>query len=539
VNIRCVSSEANSLERGKRHVDFDLLIKNGTIVDGTGAPGHAADLGIVDGHIAAIGSLDEADAETVVDAAGKVVAPGFIDVHVHSEAAILGGRHPYGSVLQGVTTHLIGADGFGWAPLPPEQAQELWETTAITISTDAPGLSLDWSTIEDFLSIFPGSTPVNVGFQVPHLAVRAGAMGMAARTATDDELEVMKATSREWMEAGAVGLCLGLDYQPSSAADLHELVELSKVVREYGGIYAAHVRYIDFGSEGAWRETIEIGEQADIAVHISHEEVNDVTATLLDEAAQRCDLTFESYMYPAGCTHLSYLLPTWAKSGGPRGLRERLKDPSVRQQLRNHVEQSPMTRADTGAKAIFVATPSGRYIGMSIVEAAEVESESQGEFVIRVLQEEYPAAMLVYHRAVTPEDHREIVQRTIQHPVMLVASDGFYAGQSSHPRGYGCFARVLRLCVRELEAISIEEAIYKMSGFPAARFGIRDRGLLKEGLAADVVIFDPATVADQATWDKPFREPVGIDRVIVNGQTVVIDGQPTGLLPGQLVRRGS
>jgi N-acyl-D-amino-acid deacylase len=520
-------------------MEFDVLIRNGSVVDGSGAPARPADVGIRGDRIAAIDSLDGATAATTIDATGKVVSPGFIDVHVHSEVANLGAEHRYGSVLQGVTTNFIGADGFGWAPLPEEKARRLWESTLTTLSEDDAGLSLDWPTVEDFLAIFPGNTPVNIVSQVPHTAVRMGAMGMEARLATDDELEQMKATTREWMEAGAVGICLGLDYEPSSAADTRELVELSKVVREYGGVYAAHIRYIDIGAEAAWRETMEIGEQADIPVHISHEEVDDLKARLLDEAAQRCDLTFESYMYPAGCTRLTYLLPTWANEGGPRGLRDRLRDPRIRQQLRDHVQHNPLADEASGVRPVFVHTQTGRYIGMTIAEAARTEQEEIGDFVVRVLDEEFPTQMLIYHRAVTPEAHSEIIRNTIQHPAMMVASDGVYHGISAHPRGYACFARVLRLCVREMQAVTLEQAVHKMSGFSADRFGLTDRGHLREGYAADVVIFDPNSVADRATWEEPRLEPVGIDRVIVNGKTVVMDGEPTGKLPGQVVRMGA
>lgn len=520
-----------------RLVEFDLVIRNGSLVDGSGTPARPSDIGINGGQIAATGSLQDATAATIIDASGKVVSPGFIDPHVHSELANLGGEHRYGSVLQGVTTHFLGADGFGWAPLPPDRARQLWESTLLSLSHDDGGLSLNWPTAEAFLDIFPGNTPVNIVAQAPHTAIRMGAIGMESRLATNDELETMKATTREWMEAGAVGLCLGLDYEPSSAADTRELVELCKVVREYGGVYAAHIRYIDLGVEGAWRETMEIGEQADIPVHVSHEEVDELKARLLDEAAQRCDLTFESYMYPAGCTRLTYLLPTWANEGGPKGLLKRLRNPQIRQQLREHVQNNPLAGEGSGVRPVFVHTQSGRYVGQTIAEAAETEQEAIGDFVVRVLEEEFPTQMLIYHRAVAPEEHSEIIRNTIQHPAMLVGSDGVYHGISAHPRGYACFARVLRLAVREMQAVTLEQAVHKMSGFTAERFGLGDRGLLKEGFAADIVIFDPDTVADRATWEEPRLHPVGIDRVLVNGETVVLDGQPTGTLPGEVVRR--
>lgn len=517
-------------------MEFDVLIRHGRVVDGSGAPPAAADVGIKEDRIAAVGGLDGATAATVIDAAGQVVAPGFIDVHVHSEAALADPDNPYryGSVLQGVTTHLTAPDGFGWAPLAPDKARELWQFTQFAYGPeDCP---LDCSSPAAYLAGFAGKTPVNLVPQVPHCAVRLEAMGWAARTATDDELERMRQTTRQWMEAGATCLCLGLDYQPSGFADTRELIELSKVAREYGGIYAAHVRYNEVGLPVAWRETIEIGRRADIPVHISHEFVTDETAPLLDEAARKCDLTFESYLYPAGCTHLALLLPIWAQAGGLDGIRERQRAPETRRQLRDYLQAELEAQSERHARPVFVDDQTGRYIGMSVAEAAEAERESLGDFAIRVLEEEFPYALMVYHHAGTPQEHREKARRTIRHPKMMVASDGMYHGVSAHPRGFGCFAQALRLGVRELEAVSLEEAIYKMSGFPAERFRIKDRGLLRPGYGADVVIFDPETVADRATWDEPRLEPVGIARVLVNGQTVVENGRPTGARPGKVLR---
>lgn len=516
-------------------MDFDILIANGTVIDGSaGTTARVADVGIDGDRIVAVERLDGASAETVIDARGKVVAPGFIDVHVHSEIALLGGPHRFGSVLQGVTTHLLAPDGFGWAALPVELARQLWDLMRPFVGEPAVALSLDWPTPEAYLAIFAGNTPVNVLPQVPHCAVRLGAMGWSPRPASDAELDRMRGSTRAWMEAGATCLCLGLDYQPSAHADTRELIELSKVVREYDGIYAAHARYTDLGQAGAWRETMEIGREAGIPVHISHEHVTDVTEKLLEEAAVFCDLTFESYLYPAGCTHLAMMLPTWAQAGGPPGIAQRLRYPATRRELRDHLRRNLLDGIDRGARAVFVATGSGRYIGMSIAAAAD-EGEDLGDFAIRILDEEQPHPLMVYYLPGTAEEHLRMAERTFRHPRMMVASDGIYHGQSGHPRGYGCFARALRLA-RETGAVTLETAIHKMTGFPAERFRIKGRGRLAAGYAADVVVFDPDRVTDRATWDEPRLPPVGIDRVLVNGRTVVLDGLPTGELPGRVLR---
>ena len=517
-------------------MEFDLVIRNGTVVDGTGETARPADVGVTDGRISALGKLDGATAGEEIDASGRVVSPGFIDVHVHSEAQLAdpSNQTRYGSVMQGVTTHLTAPDGFGWAGVEPDGARQLWQSTLF--ANGHADLVLNWPTPEDYLAIFEGVTPVNVVPQVPHCAVRYDAMGWAARPATDDELERMRRSTRAWLEAGAVALCLGLDYQPSAFADTRELVELSRIAREYDAIYAAHVRYNDIGREAAWRETMEIGERTGIPVHISHESVTPLTAPLLEEAARRCDLTFESYLYPAGCTHLALTLPIWAQAGGPDAIPDRLKDPDARARIREHLDQRLVQTAGAD-RPVFVDTPSGRYLGQSIREAARDAGLPVPDFAIKVLEEEHPYALMVYHRGTTPEVQQQASWDTIRHPAMMVASDGIYHGTLAHPRGYGTFAQVLRMSVRETGAVSLEDAIRKMSAVPAERFRIRDRGLLREGYGADIVIFDPETVADRATWNEPRLEPVGVDRVIVNGATVVAGGKPTGVLPGRVLTR--
>ena len=518
-------------------MDFDVLIRGGTVIDGSGQPGRLADVGIRGGRITAVDRLDGAAAATTLEAAGRVVTPGFIDVHVHSEIALLGGDHRYGGLLQGVTTHLMAPDGFGWAPLPLGPARALWGATRFAYGDARQAeLSFDWPTAAAYLAAFRGRTPANVVPQVPHCAVRLAVMGWEPRPATPADIAAMEGIVREWMEAGAVSLCLGLEYQPSAAAETAELVALSRIARAYDGIYAAHIRQRVLGIPGAWRETMEIGRQADIPVHISHSFVNDMTEPLLEEAARTCDLTLESYLYPAGCTHLVLMLPQWAQAGGPEAMRARLRDPAVRARVVAAMDATLAEGQAQGARGVFAATTSGRYIGLSVQEAAATTGLPPGEFAVRTLEDE-AYTLLVFHHGGTEAEHRDITARTIRHPRMLVASDGIYHGAQPHPRGYGCFSRVFRLAVRELGAVTLEEAVHKMTAAPAARFRIPERGLLAPGYAADVVVFAPDTVADRSTWEQPYLEPVGVDCVLVNGQVVVERGRPTGRLPGRVVRR--
>ena len=401
-------------------MEFDVLILNGEVIDGSRDGRRArSDVGIRRDRIAAVGDLAGSTAETIIDAAGHVVAPGFIDVHIHSEIELLGGPHRYASLLQGVTTQLLTPDGFGWAPLSPAESKELWEAT---VAIYGPlELEPNWDTPEAFLALFDGNTPANVLPQVPHTAVRLAAMGWDARPATDDELDTMRGLVRQWMEAGATCLCLGLDYQPSAFSDTRELIELSKVAAEYDGIYTAHVRYNMVGLETAWRETMEIGEQASIPVHISHEYVRDVTAGLLDEAEQRCDLTFESYMYPAGCTHLLNLLPMPYQAGGPNGVRRRLASDDGRTAISEAVANRLRNDYEQGSRAVFANTKTGRWIGQDMVSAAEQEEMDLESFVLEVFDTEYPEGLMVYRRGDTPEQVDEMIRRTFSHPRMMVA----------------------------------------------------------------------------------------------------------------------
>lgn len=513
---------------------FDVIVRGGTIIDGSGAPRYAGDVGISGDRIAAIGNLGDATAGETVDATGRVVAPGFIDVHIHSEIALADPDNParFGSVQQGVTTHLTAPDGFGWAPLTGQRAQELWDSTSFAYGP-AP-FAVGWETPRDYLSIFAGRTPVNVVPQVPHCAVRMGVIGWEPRHATDAELRQMERITRDWVDAGARCLNLGLDYQPSSFAPTSELIALSRVVAEADGLYAAHVRYNGIGRADSFRETFEIGEQAGLPVHISHERIDDESDALLREGAEIADVSFESYLYPAGCTHLALMLPYWAQVGGPKGIRERLRDPKIRQELVDFLDDK-LTNDTMRDRVVCVDDQTGRYVGKNIQDMAMQEGIPFGELAVRILEDEYPYALMVYYRKTTPDELKTSVIRTLQHPAMMVASDGMYHGISAHPRAFGCFGQAWRLGVREYGAITMEEAIRKMSGYPAERFRIPGRGLLREGYGADVVIFDPETYADRATWDEPRLTAVGVDRVIVNGQTVVKDGDPTGALPGTVI----
>ena len=512
-------------------MQFDYIIRHGTIVDGTGREPFRADVGITGDRIAAVGSLDDAQAAQQIEADGQIVSPGFIDVHVHSEMSLLGGRDQLASVYQGVTTHLAAPDGFGWAPLSPQHASEMWQYTQFAHADTRP--PLNWRTAEAYLGMFEGHIPANIFPQVPHCAVRLNAMGWAARPATDEELNAMVKTTHEWLEVGAVCLCLGLDYQPSVNADMRELVALCKVAASYGAIYAAHIRYQTLGRRAAWEETIELAKQAEIPVHISHERVDDEIAPILERIDREgVDLTFESYLYPAGMTHVIMMLPMEFQAGSPDDVLQNLRRSEVRAEALPHLRE----KLGQKGKQIIGYTRSGRYIGLTLAEAAADTGKSHEAFAFDLLLEEDGLETLIFPWLTTPEENETILAQTAVHPRMMVASDGIYDIPHPHPRSYGCFAQVVRKFVRERKLLSLQEAIHKLSGFPAKRFGLKWRGQLAEGNAADIVIFDFDTIADRSTWAKPIQPAVGVNWALVNGVPVLDSGRPTGKLPGRVLR---
>ena len=511
---------------------FDTIIVGGNIVDGTGKrEPYVADVGIQGDTITEIGDLEKAETSRRISAGGLVVCPGFVDVHVHSEISLLGGRDQFAAVMQGVTTHLSAPDGFGWAPLSPQLAQELWHYTQFAYGDTE--VALNWQTPDEYLSMFDGQIPANLYPQVPHCAVRLGAMGWDARPATIDELKAMERTTREWLEVGACCLCLGLDYQPSANADLNELVYLSKVAASYDAIYAAHIRYQLIGRKPAWEETIEIAQRAEIPVHISHERVDDEAADILEQVEREdIDLTFESYLYPAGMTHLAMMLPMEFQTGTPDEMLANLENSEVRE------KSLPYLQEKLGkANQIVGYNRSGRYIGIILSEAAKREGKSNEEFAFDFIQDELAIETFVMPWSTSPEENERILNRTASHPRMMIASDGVYNIPHPHPRSYGCFVQYLGKFVRERQLVSLKEAIYKMSGFPAERFRLSDHGRISSGLAADIVIFNPDTVADRSTWSDPVQPPVGVDWVFVNGTPVIENGNVTGKLPGKVLRR--
>jgi len=525
---------------------FDLVIRGGKLVDGTGNPWFEGDVAIQGGRIAALGSLGKAEAARVIDAAGLVVAPGFIDLHSHSDAELLVNPRAESKIRQGVTTEVIGNCGFSLAPLGPLGKERVQAELA------GYGLSLTWETMAGYLeTVEKQGVALNVAALIGHGTVRRSVMGYERRRPTAAELEAMKALVDQAMSDGAFGLTTGLIYPPGSFSETEELIELSRVVAKRGGFYASHLR--DEGDRllESVAEALEIGRKGGLPVQLSHHKAvgqanwGKVKESLrmIDEArASGLDVTADQYPYIATATGLSSIIPDWAQEGGAKKVLERLQHPETRRRLAAEVEAVQVKKGGWDKILIpSVKTEKNRlFIGLDLAEIARRRQQAPVEAAFDLLiEEELEVGMIRF--GMSEED----VRLVMSHPAVAIGSDGSALapygrlGQGKpHPRNYGTFPRVLGKYVREEGVLRLEEAVRKMTSLPARRLRLWDRGLLRPGFWADITIFDPVTVAERATFTDPHQYPAGIPYVLVNGQVVIEAGEHTGALPGQVLRHG-
>lgn len=517
---------------------FDLLIRNGRIIDGSGLPWFRADVGITGDRIAAVGPLGNATAKQTLDAAGKVVCPGFIDTHVHGDLALLVDPYHEPAVRQGVTTYILGQDGVAFAPGSPETQQYMRRYTA-GFNGNFPTPGKQWRTVADYLALFDNACAINACTLIPNGNVRMEAMGLESRKPTADELKAMRRIVREGMEQGAVGLSSGLDYVPSLYADEDELAALSEEIAPFGGIYVTHMRgYNAQKAPAALQEVFNIGRRAGCGVHVSHFNcLAGQTLPLLDAArASGVDVTFDLYCYLYGSTLLMMLtLPPEILEGGPDATMQRLRDPAVRKAL-EPAFANPRFPIETIRLA---SVPSDQYRhleGKSLIEASGGrEPPELVNFVCDLLiATDLATGCVIRHFA---ERQESDIVAILKHPLMMAGSDGSYVGGRPHPRGTGCYARYLGHHVRAGDW-TLEEAVTRCSYHAARRYGLKDRGLLREGFAADVVVFDPDTIADRSTYDDGKALAVGVQHVLVNGQPVLLNRERTKALPGRGLKRG-
>ncbi|MFI7384425.1 amidohydrolase family protein [Streptomyces sp. NPDC049813] len=532
---------------------MDLVIKNTRVIDGTGDASYRADVAIDNGRITQITREGQGPRPTgprTLDGTGLAVAPGFIDMHAHSDLALLRDPDHSAKAAQGVTLEVLGQDGLSYAPVDDRTLAEV--RRAITgWNGGAPGdtsVDLDWRTVGEYLDRLDRGIAVNAAYLIPQGTVRMYAVGWEDRDATPAELERMKQLVAEGMEQGAVGMSSGLTYTPGMYAKDAELTELCRVVAAYDGYYCPHHRSYGAGALDAYREMVDLTRTAGCALHLAHATMNfgvnkgkgvDLLA-LLDEAiAGGADISLDTYPYTPGATTLVAMLPSWANEGGPDATLARLRDDATAERIRRHVEEIgsdgchgvPM-EWDT-IEISGVADPAlAAYVGRTVAAAAGERGESPWVTARRLLIEDKMGTTILQHVG-----HEENVRAIMQHPVHTGGSDGILQGDKPHPRAYGTFPHYLGHYARDLGVMSLEETVAHLTSRPAARLRLPDRGLVREGYRADLVLFDPETVAAGSSFEAPRTLPVGIPHVLIDGRSVIEDGRRTDVLAGRSVRR--
>jgi N-acyl-D-amino-acid deacylase len=523
---------------------YDILIQNGTVFDGTGASPIRADVAVQKGRVVAIEANLTDSAQITIDASEKYVAPGFIDVHTHSDFSLLVQPEADSKIRQGVTTEIVGNCGHSPAPAYGQQVEELQTELADL------GIQVTWRSFGEYLEKLAQLEPtVNVIALVGHGGIRSSVMGVADRAPTSDELTEMKKLVQTAMEEGAWGMSTGLIYPPGVYAKADEIVALAKIVQQAGGLYTSHIRGEGSTVLPAVAEAITIGQQADIAVQISHlklsgyhnwDKLDDLLKLIDDAVASGLPVHCDQYPYAASETFLLAVLPEWTYEGGAKAATKRLTDPVVRHTLRDMSENDPIAFWDyAGTKdwsgILLTSHPPHRaYIGKTVADVATQLGQDPFDTCLDLLIESECATLAVLFDQYEPN-----VQAIMQHPRVMIGSDGnslcthgVLSRRSTHPRAYGTFPRVLGHYTRQQQLLDWPQALHKMTGLPAKAFRIPDRGLLRTDAWADIVVFDPNTVIDKATFTHPHQYAAGIEHVILNGQHVVKDGEPTGIMAG-------
>ena len=512
---------------------FDLTLTGGAVVDGSpDAIPRRLDVGILGGRITALGDLGSASARATVDVGGRIVTPGFIDPHTHLEPALLARTiDAEAPLLQGVTTCLSGPDGFGWAPLAPAAARDLWTGTA-GINGAYPE-TMGTVTVDAYLRSLEGGPGPNVLPMAPLGAIRFAACGWRAGEASPDGVRSMRDAVRDWMANGAAGISAGLDYEPGARASEAELTGLCAEVGREGGTLAAHVRYQDAGRQAAWREVVRVAAATGVGLVVAHETLDAEGWDLLEEALATVDVSIETYPYPAASTHLAMYVSAKQRAGGPAAIAERLHDRAVADGVAARLDDVLGAEMAAGERFIYAASAMANRVGVDLADAAREVGTSPGRVAMAVLRDDPDALFVIRHPASAVAD--ATAARTITHRATIVASDGIYRPGQMHPRGYGTFPRVLRTAFREQGVLTIGEAVHRMTQRTATRYRVPDRGVVAVGRVADLVVLDPATVADRATWDEPRLAPAGIEHVLIAGDIVIRDARPTGVAAGRIL----
>lgn len=538
---------------------FDLIIRNGRVVDGAGNPWYRADIGITGDRIAAIGAIDASAGGQVIDAAGRVVCPGFIDMHTHSDLMVFVEPELAAKVQQGITTDVLTQDGISVAPVD-DVTRPVWRKSLAGLNGDPP-IEWTWSGLGEYLGALESVRPgINLATLVPYGNVRAQVVGFGPVKPNEEQLSRMEGLVEQGMREGAFGMSLGLIYQPQMYADRAELTRLYRAVARYRGMMVVHMR-----NEGdllleAADEVIEICLAAGCPLHISHlkaagranwEKGPQLLAKMEEARARGLDVTFDQYPYTAGSTYFQACLPPWATEGGVEKTVARLKDPALRERIAWEIDHMVGANRPTDDETLsnwdnFVANagwdgvmitavnqPHNKPMeGRTVAELAAERGQSPAEFAFDLLiEEECSVSMAVF---ISGEEN---VGRFLAHEYGMIGSDGLLVGKP-HPRAYGSFPRALGHYVREQGLLSLPQMIRRMTSLPAQRLGLQDRGLLRTGMKADIVMFDPETIAEVGTYANPRQYPVGIQAVVVNGALAVWEGKLTGQRRGKVLRMG-
>ena len=517
---------------------YDIVIRNGIVIDGSRAGRRRADVGIRKDRIAAVGDLDATEAGHVIDAAGKVVAPGFVDVHNHSDGWLLKTPHQVSKTGQGFTTEVIMADGISYAPVSRQTAHE-WLYYMRGLNALRMEEYSGWQSLADYISLLDRRNAQNAIPHIPYANVRSLVCGWGSAAPDDSQMKLIQRQVEQGMDAGACGLSTGLDYIAQCFASTAELVEACRPMSAAQGLYVSHVRYKK-GTLAAVQEAVEIGRRAAVPVHISHLKATneaDTEALLgyIDKVAvQEVDFTFDVYPYLPGSTMLNYILPYEIWRDGPLAVLPKLLDPAVRAQVERSFQVS-LPDLDAVTIAWLPGKENSRYQGKTLGQYVAEVGKAPVDALCDLLIEENLAVLLVFFHG----DDR-FVEPFLAHEKYMMGTDGVYhADGVIHPRQYGSAARLLGPCVRK-GLFSLEDAVWKLSGAPAARYGLKDRGRVAEGSFADLVVFDAETVQDCATFAEPHQLSSGVEQVLVNGTPIIRDSAPVEDLgpdlPGRALR---
>jgi N-acyl-D-amino-acid deacylase len=540
---------------------YDLVVRDGRVFTGAGNPWFMADVGVKDGRIVEVGRI-QGDADEVIDAGGLAVAPGFIDLHDHSDYTIMVNREADSKVHMGVSTTVFASCGSGAAPLNEDMREEIRRSSPFL---DETGIEVDWSTMDEYLArLEEGGLSINVAPIVGFGTVRRYVMGMEMRAPTSEELDAMKREIAKAMDAGCRGITTGLRYDPQSYADTEEVIELTKVVAGYGGFYTSHIR--DEGDRGdplgAVEEIIRIGRETGVPVNISHFKVLskrfwDLCPTLIEmveEArSEGVQVTADQYPYRASGTGLGAWIPKWANEGGNEELLKRLKDPETTERIKKGLAEAMEDRGGPEAALISSYPLDESLVGMNIAEVAEKRGVNPLDCAIDLLRDHVES--VVEGRAkggfsiVNFNQKEENVELIMRQPWVAVGTDGRVHSPEGilnrlipapHPRFYGTFPRVLGRYTREKGVLRLADAVRKMTSLPASILGLNDRGLLVPGMCADITVFDPETVIDRSDYtpaEATKLYPEGIEHLVVNGVITLRDGEHTGARAGLILRK--